>query len=333
MKNSIFLHSAARQGRLALPFGSLALPLGRLASCFLLFAFYFLLLASCFPSQAADRWSFTIGPAMRSNMKTTLSGGTRAAAAGGAYEDGRIGSGTGGSTADWSGNPTIVPDPVDVGQTLYALQLTRSEASATGGSEDETALGLSLSACYDFLATEDFALGLRGSFGGWWNMDETFSGGSSRYTDTYLFENGPVPELGTSPVSGLDEVDTVPSSRDYLSGGPGSRTKISSDLYVLGLGPRAAWHATKWLDAYAGVEGLVGISKTDLTAGGASASDTSAALGAGGYAGLAAYIGYVGFYAQVGYEYLDPADVSAGGLKAETDFSGLTVSAGLCVRF
>ena len=49
---------------------------------------------------------------------------------------------------------------------------------------------------------------------------------------------------------------------------------------------------------------------------------------------LAAYLtDYLGVYAEVGYEWVDKADVSAGGANAEVDFSSLVVSAGLMTSF
>ena len=57
-------------------------------------------------------------------------------------------------------------------------------------------------------------------------------------------------------------------------------------------------------------------------------------IGFGGNAGLAAYLtDYLGVYAEVGYEWVDKADVSAGGANAEVDFSSLVVSAGLMTSF
>jgi len=50
--------------------------------------------------------------------------------------------------------------------------------------------------------------------------------------------------------------------------------------------------------------------------------------------GLAAYVTEnLGLYAEVGYEWVDNFDATAGGLSADVDFSSFVVSAGLAFRF
>ncbi len=100
----------------------------------------------------------------------------------------------------------------------------------------------------------------------------------------------------------------------------------SAQVYLLMLGQLA--HASSWLDAYAGVAAL------DFEAGASKTSETQCRFGLAGEVGLAAYVTEnLGLYAEVGYEWVDGFDASAGGLSADVDFSSLVVSAGLAFRF
>ena len=112
------------------------------------------------------------------------------------------------------------------------------------------------------------------------------------------------------------------------------RTRYRADLWQLGVGPNVTWHALSWLDAYAGAEAILNLAAADFDANGASDSRTDCLLGFGGHVGLEAKLtDCLGLYGQVGYEWVDTSDVSAGGLRAEADFSSLVLSAGLVVRF
>ena len=72
----------------------------------------------------------------------------------------------------------------------------------------------------------------------------------------------------------------------------------------------------------------------DFAAGPSDASDTKCLFGAGGALGLAASITEnVGLFTEVGYEWIDKADMGLGRTDAELDFSSLVVSAGVVFRF
>ncbi len=324
-------------------------------------AFLFAVLAvEAQETEVADRsrWTFTAGPACRHNVRTRFRGGqSHVPSAGSSYSSSTSGAyvnpDNDGATADWRGTPIVVDDPVSPGESLYALQSvlqsvetsTSGSSSGGGGKDDDDALGLALSACYDVWSSDLFSVGLRGSFSGFWNLRSRAQGSSlvstrttTTTTTTYTFDTGPEPSLGEAPVSGVDEVYTdsalssTETSEEVLRQGGGS-VRWKGDLYQLGLGPRAALHVTDWLDVYAGCEMLLGISRASVSCSSGSGSDTDAKFGCGGYLGLAGWYEYVGVFAQVGYDYLDESEVSCGGYRAETDYSGMNVTVGLAVRF
>lgn len=285
-------------------------------------------------SAFAD-WNINAGYAWRQQVKTTFGGAASSASAGGAYEDGHIN--LGGTAADgypdWDGG-TIgsVPSQTVPSQNDYTLILTGSE-SVGSGSDDDYAHGFTFSGSYDFYESDLFSLAAALRFAGYWSMDSSCAGGNATYRDSFRF---------TSLLDGIDPYPDrtnydAPDSyvgREYLTGGPGSWVTVKSDLYQIGIGPKATWHLLQCLELYCGVEALINIINTDLDAGSASTSQTDCKLGFGGNVGLIGWITpNVSCFGQVGYEWIDKTEVSAGGVSAETDYSSLVLSAGVQVRF
>jgi len=306
----------------------------------------------------ASRWTFTAGPSWRHNVRTRLrSRQSSAQSAGSSYSSSTSGAyvnpDNDGSTSDWSGTPVIVDDPETPGESLYALQsmqqsaetVTSGSLSDGGGKDYDDSVGLALSACYDVWRNDLLSVGIRGSFSGCWNMRSKAGGGSllsttrtSTTTTTYTFDTGPEPSLGVAPVSGVDEVYTssaqssTESTEEIVRSGGGS-VRWKGDLYLLGLGPRVSVHVTDWLDVYAGCEMLVGISHASVSSSYGRGSETDAQLGCGAYLGLSGWYENIGVFGQVGYDCIRESEASCGGYRAETDYSGLSVTAGLALRF
>ncbi len=312
--------------------------------------------ASGFDGDGGSRWTFSAGPSWRNNVRTSVK--TRSSGPVSAPYITVVDSGdyvnpvNDGSTSDWSGTPVVVDDPTTPGQKLYALKSVRtvedhSSASVPGGGKDyEDSIGLSLGACCDVWANDLISVGIRGSFSGSWNMRSRFGGAmvldttkTTTTTTTYTFDTGPVPNFGGPPVSGVDEVYTdsaqvssATTSSGSIRGGAGS-VRWKGDLYMLGLGPRVSAHVADWLEVYGGCEMLVGISHSSVSSSHGSGSDTDAQLGCGAYLGLAGWHGNIGVFGQVGYDCLPESEVSAGGCRAETDYSGLAVTVGVALEF
>ena len=149
----------------------------------------------------------------------------------------------------------------------------------------------------------------------------------------------PTPPTAPPPPADRDSLFIPGSSvlSDTTVPGAGSRrvrTRYRADLWQLGVGPNVTWHALSWLDAYAGAEAILNLAAADFDANGSSTSRTDCLLGFGGHVGLEAKLtDNLGLYGQVGYEWVDASDASAGGLRAEADFSSLVVSAGVVLRF
>ena len=281
-------------------------------------------------------WSFNAGYAWRSQAETSFSGGAPAAA--GAYANGSV-------SADgsvWSGTIDelpVRPGGVDTGTKTagvsdYALRVGRTESVVTGGGEDDSASGLSLSAGYDFYDVGPVSLGANLRFAGYWGIENGVRGGFCSYNDYYRFDN----VLGASPDPTLDSVNPnlADGRRDYLAGGAlgGLRTTLKSDLYQIGLGPKVTWHVLTCLDVYGGVEALCTFANSELDAGGASTDEVNCLWGVGGHVGFTGWMTEnIGFFGQVGYEWIDEDDVSVQGVRAETDYSSLVLSAGVQVRF
>lgn len=302
------------------------------------------------------RWSFSAGPAWRSRVKTSIRGRAFAPPAS-AAQSGVVYDKDVSDSSTW-GDLVTVPDPspyADADDRLWAVRATRTETIVTPGSgearlsaDDEHApLGLNLSVGSDVWAGESLSVGLGLRFAAFFGMESAASGyldtGTVRTrmaSDYYLFQNPPYPPTAPNDYSRPDLTPHEPY-REELSdtsvAAAGSRAvhaRFRTDLYQIGFGPTVAWHICPWLDAYAGVEAILNLAATDLDANGASTSQTDCLLGFGGHAGLEARLTeHLGLYGQVGYEWVDASDVSAGGIDAEVDFSSLVVSAGLRVRF
>ena len=292
--------------------------------------------------EGRSRWNLTIGPAWRARMKSSISGGSYVPAGASSY------------SSSTSKRIVRVADPLTPGYDLYADEVTRTETIGTPGSsfaalnstDWNSPLGLKAAVGYDFYSGERFAVGLNLKFAAFWNMRSSASGiaggGSVRTqseTDYYLYEDGPYPDDTDFSFSQSSATPYAPYHQS--SGGEvisyplqSVHARFRSDLYQIGLGPKATWHALDWLDAYVGIEALCNIASLDFDCAGSNSSETLCRIGFGGNAGLAAYLtDYLGVYAEVGYEWVDKADVSAGGANAEVDFSSLVVSAGLLTSF
>ena len=305
------------------------------------------LAAACAAAAQADGWRFSAGPAWRSRVEVKTSGSASAPLA-------TLGANSVNYSYD-TDNAQVVPDPVDPTETLWDVPVTRTEViQATGDgvanladSDDPSALGLNLSAGYDVYSGDWFSVGLGLRFAAYFDMKSS----SSAFLDTgstrtrvsrgwFLHENMPYPP---TPLPAIPDSSTCPTFREGSVDpvtpvyGAGSRlvtARYRADLYQLAFGPNVTWHALSWLDAYAGVEAILNLAAVDFDANGSSTTRTDCLLGFGGHVGLEAKLtDNLGLYGQVGYEWVDTSDASAGGLRAEADFSSLVLSAGLVVRF
>ena len=324
-----------------------------------IFGFVGLLMVLSVSAESAERgrWHLTAGPAWRANVKSRLTGAATAtpvnAGASGVRYDKDI------SDASTWGTLVEKQDPA-YGATsddrLWAVEATRTETIATAGagrfgadaSNDDSPLGFNLAAGYDFYQGEMFSVGLNLRFAAFFDMKASASGavdsGSIRTIvskDYFLFENPPYPPTAIGSYPSTPNAEPYEPYREAVSdttaAGAGSRyvsARLESDLYQIALGPRVTWHALDWLDVYGGVDAIINFAAMDFKADGASTSDVETLLGFGGSIGLDAYLtDGLGLYAQVGYEWIDDADVSAGGIDAEADFSSLVVSAGVVLTF
>ena len=308
-------------------------------------------------------WSFSAGPAWRSRVKMETRGTVfapsttpRQTVAGKDMQD----------PANWNaGNTELRQNPYpasDVNhERLWGVASDRTEIYGVPGqdyvvnrSDEERPLGLNLQGCYDFLRGETWAVGLNARFAGYWNMESSSSGffhAGGTYTQNYrdwsLFDNA------TSGGTFADEVDSSIGDRPTINGGSDMKdsyvdkgshivnTRLRSDLYQIGLGPKITWTPfagvcewMDWLDVYGGVEILCNIAYSKLEADGASGTSTDCLLGFGGNIGLTGNItDWLGVYGQVGYEWIDKTDVSAGSFSADIDYSSLVLSAGVQFRF
>lgn len=289
---------------------------------------------ACAASVFADeelvkRWSFRAGYTWRSQAETSFKGGPTPVT--GVYADGFVD-----GDGNWSGeNFGTLPSDMGPGSKGggedWALVLTRSEAGASG-SDEEGLHGLNLSAAYVFYEEPDvFDLSARIRFAGYWNLGNAKTGGSSLYQDFARFLMVP----GAQPDPIYDYAEPVdPSDRRYLAGGAVQRIRYEADLYQIGFGPEFTWHALSWFDVYAGAEVLCNFIDADLDTGGASKSETDCVWGVGGYMGITGWFSEnIGVYGRVGYEWIDESAISTHGVRAETDFSSLVLSAGLQVAF
>ena len=295
----------------------------------------------------AEGWRFSAGPAWRSRVEVKTSGSVSAPLA-------TLGANSVNYRYD-TDRAQIVPDPVDPTETLWDVPVTRTEVIRSTGdgmaslsdSDDPSALGLNLSAGYDLYSGDWFSVGLGLRFAAFFDMKSSSSAflntGSTRTrvsTGWFLHEDMPYPP---SALPAIPDSSTCPTFRDekvksdVIDYGTGSRlvtSRYRADLWQIGVGPNVTWHALSWLDAYAGAEAILNLVAADFDANGSSTSRTDCLLGFGGHVGLEAKLtDNLGLYGQVGYEWVDASDVSAGGLRADADFSSLVVSAGLVFRF
>lgn len=286
--------------------------------------------------SASAGFSFNVGYSWRQQAETKFKGAATAPVPpGGVYSDGSVNLG---ATADdgypdWNGGTfggvqnETVPAAND-----YSLLVTRSE-SVAGGTDDESAHGLSASAGLDLYQSDVFSLAAVLRFAGYWGIENSCAGGYSSYRDAYRF-TGLLQGIDPAPDRTNYDAPDAYVGREYLAGGPGGRVKLRADLYQIGLGPRVTWHAFDWLDVYGGVEALCTFVNSELDVAGASADEFNCIWGVGGHVGFTGWLmENVGIFGQVGYEWLDKDDVSAGGITAETDYSSLVLSAGLQFRF
>ncbi len=304
------------------------------------FIFAVAVVATC--AALADGWKVSAGPAWRARTKTSFSGGSTPPD--GVYQTGSFSA----DGSEWSGDIDELPvrsGGIDTGTKVsdvsdYALRVGRTESIAQGGADDDERMGLSVSIDRAFAEAGPFSFSANLRFAGYWGMENGVRGGYCSYNDYYRFDS----VLGDSPDPVLDSVnpDLADGRRDYLAGGAVDtmRTALKSDLYQIGLGPRVSAEAFRWcrplcwIDVYAGAEALCNIIDNDFDVGGARMSDVNCRLGFGGYVGLTGnLVPHVSVFAQVGYEWVDEDTVSAHGIKAETDYSSLVLSAGLMFRF
>ena len=317
------------------------------------------------------RWTFFAGPAWRSRVKIETSGRIAAPTP---AADRTVRSLDMNNPANWEaeGPAVKVADPlagvpgsgVPAGGQLWQVSSMRTEYTgvagrdyAVGASGEDAPLGLTLSAGYDFYRGETFAVGLNLRFAGYWNMkSETrgnYNAGHTQidyYSDHSIFTGCPVlgtfgedvsPDYDRPEANGWTQVypDGLPTEEDY--GSRAVSTRLRSDLYQIGLGPKVTWSpfvgwcdCMSWLDVYGGVEVLCNLAHTEFDADGRSSSQTDCLLGFGGNVGLVGNITEnIGIYGQVGYEWIDDTDVSTRGFKADVDYSSFVLSMGLKFRF
>jgi hypothetical protein len=303
-------------------------------------------------SEGRGPWHLTVGPAWRARVKMETSGSvaTPSIAASSSTTDYDKNLDNGWSASDVTGKKS---DPDGVGGDLWAIGASYTETTVTAGGGDaamgatdvERPLGVKAKFGYDVWANELFAVALDLRFAGYWNMRSTSSGRSGSatkttrtVTDYWLFKGGPFPDDSDFEFAPDPELDS--RSREYgeptttAIGGAAVRSRLTADLYQIGIGPSVTWHAFSWLDAYAGVAALCNIASLDFEAGSRSSSETQCRVGVAAEVGLVGYLtDNLGIYGEVGYEWIDGFDASVGGLNADVDFSSLVVSAGLVFAF
>jgi len=299
----------------------------------------------CATAANAGGWRFSAGPAWRSEVKMEAKSGTVTPVGGTGAIAYDYNPATDGWTPDQVTETRRDPRPSTPGDELWAVSGHYTETSTTpdgGASGEDSSLGLKAKVGYDFFENETFSVGLDLRFAAYWDLKSGFSGSSRRVTDWWLFTGGPYPEDPTgsrdfthSYLDPDDECSPYEPYREYGAWGASNvRGRMKADLYQVGLGPTVTWHAFSWLDAYAGVAALANIAALDFEAGASKASETQCRLGFASEVGLAAYVTEnLGLYAEVGYEWVDDFDASAGGLSADVDFSALVISAGVAFRF
>lgn len=305
-------------------------------------------------AEGGDGWRLTVGPAWRARVKSSISGrGTvEGVASSRTVTADRDVAGHGPWRADEVVTVQDPDSPGDPSARKYAATRTVTETVVTpsgtqarlDGSDVDRPLGMKANLGYDIWSTERFALGLNLSFAAYWNMRSAASGSAGggridvrRTTEYYLFGDGPIPDdtdfTAFQPDAEPYRRDTVDLAPTELAGRR-LHARIRSDLYQIGLGPQATWHVCGWLDAYGRVEALCSLAHLDFDTGASRTAETKCLPGVGGTVGLAASIAEnVALYAEAGYEWIDAAETKLGRARAEVDFSGLVLGAGVVVSF
>lgn len=304
----------------------------------------------------AGEWSLTVGPAWRSRVKSSVSGA--ASGAGLAAQDtstyDRDDPNTrtefSASDAERVQDPDYPSDP-SFEKYAYTRTATRTVVTPNDGaaridaSDTDSPLGVKANLGYDFWTTERFSLGLSLKAAAYWKMRTAVSGtvgGGTRTVSTvkdyYLFSGGPIPPDGDFTSFRPDADPYLPyretSETTEAIAGRRISARFRSDLYQFGLGPQATWRVCDWIDVYGRVEALCNIAHLDFDAGASHGTDTQCLLGFGGTLGLVAGLTEsLGLYAEIGYEWIDRAETSLGGLQAEVDYSSFVVSAGVVFTF
>jgi len=303
------------------------------------------------------KWSFSVGPAWRSSVKSSISGqagGPSVAASRKVTYDKEIA-----DHGPWSASDVeIVQDPNFPGNPdfqLYAATQTKTETTVTPGygaadlseSDRDRPLGVSFAVGYDFYSFDRFSAGLTLRFAGYWDMKSQACGQagggtvtSRSWKDYYLFNDGPFPNdtdfsyfyPDTEPYApyhqdlGVTGRQTIPSERVCA--------RFSSDLYQVGIGPRLAWWANDRVEVFGGIEALCNFARLDVECGSARRTETDCLLGVGARLGITAFLTEnIGLQVEAGYEWIDEAEVSLGDIRAEADYSSFVATAGISLYF
>ena len=313
----------------------------------------FVLLLASVTAARAEGWHVSAGPAWRSRVKTPVRGAAPVPTVAGGTA--RSGYDRDPGAGDFDPSAVVErPDPDVPGDTLWAVGASFTETTTTPGdgaarvnaTDAHGPLGLKARAGYDVwdAGPVSFALDLR--FAGYWNIRSSAAGragggsvATRTGTDWWLFKGGPYPDdrdfTGAPPPERDDRVPTdFAAAATAQLPGRTVRARLEADLYQLGLGPTVTWRICPWLDAYAGAAALCNFAALDFEAGTSRASETACLFGLAAEVGLVANLTEnLGAFAEVGYEWIDEGRLSAGGLRAEADFSSLVVSAGLRLSF
>lgn len=304
----------------------------------------------------AGEWSLTVGSAWRSRVKSSVSGAASGAGLAAQdtttydRDDPNARTEFSASDAERVQDPDY-PSDLSFEKYAYTRTATRTVVTPNDGaarldaSDTDGPLGVKANLGYDFWTTERFSLGLSLKAAAYWKMRTAASGtagGGTRTVSTvkdyYLFNGGPIP-------SDSDFTSFRPDADPYLPYRETSETteaiagrrisaRFRSDLYQLGLGPQATLRVCDWIDVYGRVEALCNIAHLDFDVGASHRTDTQCLLGFGGTLGLVAGLTEsLGLYAEIGYEWIEGAETSLGGLQAEVDYSSLVVSAGVVFTF
>lgn len=313
----------------------------------------FVLLLASVTAARAEGWHVSAGPAWRSRVKTSVRGAAPVPTMAGGTA--RSGYDRDPGAGDFDPSAVVErPDPDVPGDKLWAVGASFTETTTTPGdgaarvnaTDAHGPLGLKARAGYDVwdAGPVSFALDLR--FAGYWNIRSSAAGragggsvATRTGTDWWLFTGGPYPDdrdFAYAPNPERDPSAPTTWGPETVTRTPGQtmRARLRADLYQVGLGPTVTWRAFPWLDAYAGAAALCNLAALDFEAGTSRASETACLFGLAAEVGLVANLTEnLGAFAEVGYEWIDKGRLSAGGLRAEADFSSLVVSAGLRLSF